>query len=61
MPKSKAHVSWDNVRKAEETELETVVTSKGDEDEKHAIKGFGFEDDRDKVLGWWHEESFEVQ
>ncbi|KAL5176247.1 putative phospholipid-transporting ATPase 4 [Glycine soja] len=55
MPKSKARVSWDDVRKAEEIELETVVTSKGDEDQKHAIKGFGFEDDRLMNCNWLKE------
>ncbi|RDX96739.1 putative phospholipid-transporting ATPase 4, partial [Mucuna pruriens] len=55
MPKAKAQVSWDNVRKSEEIELETVVTSKGDEDQKHAIKGFGFEDDRLMNCNWLKE------
>jgi phospholipid-translocating ATPase len=55
MPNKKAHVSWENVGGAEEYELETVVTSKGDEDEKHAIKGFGFEDDRLMNGNWLQE------
>ncbi|KAL1298325.1 hypothetical protein HN51_042696 [Arachis hypogaea] len=45
-PMIKGRVPRQNVRRAEEIELETVVTSKGDEDKRPAIKGFGFEDSR---------------
>ncbi|AET01633.2 phospholipid-transporting ATPase-like protein [Medicago truncatula] len=51
----KAQVSWENIDKVDEIELETVVTSKGDEDQKHAIKGFGFEDDRLMNCNWLQE------
>ncbi|TKY64338.1 phospholipid-transporting ATPase 4 [Spatholobus suberectus] len=55
MPKTKVQVSWDDVGRAQEIELETVVTSKGDEDQKRAIKGFGFEDDRLMNCNWLKE------
>lgn len=55
MPNKKRHVSWENVGRADEIELETVVTSKGDEDERHTIKGFGFEDDRLMNGNWLQE------
>ncbi|XP_004486850.1 probable phospholipid-transporting ATPase 4 [Cicer arietinum] len=37
---------WENARKTDEIELEAVITSKGDEDPRPAIKGFGFDDSR---------------
>ncbi|KAK7294382.1 hypothetical protein RJT34_17271 [Clitoria ternatea] len=49
------HGSWENVKKDEEIELETVVTSKGDEDQRHAIKGFAFEDNRIMNANWLKE------
>ncbi|XP_020219615.1 probable phospholipid-transporting ATPase 4 [Cajanus cajan] len=55
MPNTKSQVSWDNGTRSEEIELETVVTSKGDEDQKHTIKGFGFEDDRLMNCNWLKE------
>ncbi|XP_058750352.1 probable phospholipid-transporting ATPase 4 isoform X1 [Vicia villosa] len=55
MPNKKRHVSWENLGKADEIELETVVTSKGDEDERQTIKGFGFEDDRLMNGNWLQE------
>ncbi|XP_061371073.1 probable phospholipid-transporting ATPase 4 [Gastrolobium bilobum] len=54
MPK-KSKVPLKNVRKAEEIELETVVTSKGDEGRRPSIKGFGFEDNR-LMNGNWSKE-----
>ncbi|XP_027336205.1 probable phospholipid-transporting ATPase 4 isoform X2 [Abrus precatorius] len=55
MPKANTQVSWENVKRAEEIELETVVTSNGDEDQRRAIKGFGFEDDRLMNCNWLKE------
>ncbi|XP_061370330.1 probable phospholipid-transporting ATPase 4 [Gastrolobium bilobum] len=55
MPKPKAQVSWEHVGTAEEIELETVVTSKGDEHQRRAIKGFGFEDNRLMNCNWLKE------
>ncbi|KAK7349266.1 hypothetical protein VNO77_06499 [Canavalia gladiata] len=45
--------------KVHEIELETVVTSKGDEEQKHAIKGFAFEDDRLMNVNWLKEPNAE--
>ncbi|CAJ2661080.1 unnamed protein product [Trifolium pratense] len=42
----KGNAPWENVRRDEEIELETVVTSKGGEDQRPSIKGFGFADSR---------------
>ncbi|MCH79548.1 phospholipid-transporting ATPase 4-like [Trifolium medium] len=42
----KGNAPWENVRRDEEIELETVVTSKGGEDRRPSIKGFGFADSR---------------
>jgi len=55
LPKAKVRVSWDDVKKDEEIGLETVVTSRGDDDQRHAIKGFGFEDDRLMNCNWLKE------
>ncbi|KAK2371243.1 putative phospholipid-transporting ATPase 4 [Trifolium repens] len=42
----KGNAPWENVRRDEEIELETVVNSKGGEDQRPSIKGFGFVDSR---------------
>ncbi|XP_020223409.1 probable phospholipid-transporting ATPase 4 [Cajanus cajan] len=48
-------VSWENTTVDEEIELGTVVPSKNDEDQRPAIKGFGFEDDRLMNGNWLKE------
>ncbi|XP_028807440.1 probable phospholipid-transporting ATPase 4 [Neltuma alba] len=50
----KASVSWENV------DLETVVTSKGDEAQKATIKGFRFEDGRLMNCSWLKEPNPDV-
>ncbi|XP_057455150.1 probable phospholipid-transporting ATPase 4 isoform X2 [Lotus japonicus] len=60
LPKTKKQVSLKNVKRSEEIELETVVTSKGDEDQRYAIKGFGFEDDRLMNGNWLREPNADV-
>ncbi|KAK8465055.1 hypothetical protein PHAVU_010G136600 [Phaseolus vulgaris] len=55
LPKAKVRVSWDDVKKDEEIGLEAVVTSKVDDDQRAAIKGFGFEDDRLMNCNWLKE------
>jgi phospholipid-translocating ATPase len=42
----KGNAPWENVRRDEEIELETVVNSKGGENQRPSIKGFGFVDSR---------------
>ncbi|CAL0326089.1 unnamed protein product [Lupinus luteus] len=58
MPKTK--VSWEDVRRAEEIELESVVTSNSDEDHRATIKGFGFEDNRLMNGNWLKEPNADV-
>ncbi|KAK7325102.1 hypothetical protein VNO77_29184 [Canavalia gladiata] len=52
-------VPWENIREDEEIELETV-TSKCDKDQKPAIKGFGFEDNRLMNSNWLKEPNTDV-
>lgn len=49
------HVSRDNVERASEIELETVITSSNENDLKPTIKGFSFEDSR-LMNGNWSKE-----
>ncbi|KAI4355465.1 hypothetical protein L6164_004238 [Bauhinia variegata] len=58
--KGNAHGSWENGRRDEEIQLETVVTSYGDEDQKTAIKGFSFEDGRLMNGNWLKEPNADV-
>ncbi|KAK7255624.1 hypothetical protein RIF29_29039 [Crotalaria pallida] len=59
-PMPKAKISWEDVRRAEEIELESVVTSNSDEDHRPAIKGFGFEDSRLMNGNWLKEPDADV-
>ncbi|MED6118736.1 putative phospholipid-transporting ATPase 4 [Stylosanthes scabra] len=59
-PLIKGRVPQENVRRAGEIELETVVTSKGDEDKRPAIKGFGFEDSRLMNGNWLKDRNADV-
>lgn len=56
----KSKVPQTDVRKSGEIELETVVTSKGDEDQRPAIKGFGFEDNRLMHGNWLKDPNADV-
>ncbi|XP_065866747.1 probable phospholipid-transporting ATPase 4 [Euphorbia lathyris] len=47
--------SWDNNGGISEIELETVITSKEEKDQKQALKGFSFQDSR-LMLGNWVKE-----
>lgn len=56
----KGKAPWENVGRAEEIELETVVTSKDGEDQRPAIKGFGFDDSRLMNGNWSKDPNAEV-
>ncbi|KAJ7951572.1 Phospholipid-transporting ATPase [Quillaja saponaria] len=60
MPKNSAHGLGDNVRRGSEVDLVSVVTSKGVEDQKPAIKGFSFEDNRLMNCNWLKEPNADV-
>ncbi|WCJ39486.1 ATPase E1-E2 type family protein / haloacid dehalogenase-like hydrolase family protein [Euphorbia peplus] len=47
--------SWDNNGRVSEIELETVITSKEEKDQKQTLKGFSFQDSR-LMLGNWLKE-----
>ncbi|KAL9323014.1 hypothetical protein ACSQ67_011067 [Phaseolus vulgaris] len=51
---------WENITEDVESELGTVVNSKGDEDRRTSIKGFGFEDDRLMNGNWMKEPNADV-
>ncbi|KAA8540273.1 hypothetical protein F0562_024164 [Nyssa sinensis] len=56
--RNSAHGSWENRKSgsgASEIELETVITSKYEKDQKPMIKGFGFEDSRLMNGNWLKE------
>ncbi|CAJ1955462.1 unnamed protein product [Sphenostylis stenocarpa] len=53
-------VPWENIAEDEESELGIVVNSRGDEDRRPAIKGFGFEDDRLMNGNWLREPNADV-
>ncbi|KAK7261683.1 hypothetical protein RIF29_28000 [Crotalaria pallida] len=59
-PMSKSNVKSEKVRVAEEIVLETIVTSKDEEDQRPAIKGFGFEDNRLMNGNWVNEPNADV-
>ncbi|CAK8535942.1 unnamed protein product [Lathyrus sativus] len=56
----KGKVPRENVRRAEEIELEPVVTSKGGEDQRPTIKGFGFVDSRLMNGNWLKDPNADV-
>ncbi|AES67819.1 putative phospholipid-translocating ATPase [Medicago truncatula] len=56
----KGKAPWENVGRAEEIELETIVTSKDGEDQRPAIKGFGFDDNRLMNGNWSKDPNAEV-
>uniref|UniRef100_A0A2P2MU91 Phospholipid-transporting ATPase n=1 Tax=Rhizophora mucronata TaxID=61149 RepID=A0A2P2MU91_RHIMU len=58
--KNKAHNSWENGREPPEIELQTVVTSKDEKDQKPASKGFSFEDGRLMNGNWLKEPNPDV-
>uniref|UniRef100_A0A5B6ZTX2 Phospholipid-transporting ATPase n=1 Tax=Davidia involucrata TaxID=16924 RepID=A0A5B6ZTX2_DAVIN len=61
--KNSAHGSWENRESgfgASEIELETVITSKDERDQKPMIKGFGFEDSRLMNGNWLKESNSDV-
>jgi phospholipid-translocating ATPase len=55
-----AHNSWEDSRGGPEIELESVITSKGENDQKPAIKGFSFEDNKLMNGNWLKEPNTEV-
>ncbi|KAJ7012011.1 probable phospholipid-transporting ATPase 4 [Populus alba] len=55
-----AHDSWEDSRGGPEIELESVITSKGENDQKPAIKGFSFEDNKLMNGNWLKEPNTEV-
>ena len=59
MQKNNATSSWEN-RVASEIELETVVTSNHEKEQKPAIKGFSFEDGRIMNGNWLKEPNPDV-
>ncbi|XP_021638647.2 phospholipid-transporting ATPase 6 isoform X2 [Hevea brasiliensis] len=58
--KNHARNSWENSSGAPEIELETVITSADEKDQKTAIKGFSFEDNRLMDGNWLKEPNTEV-
>lgn len=58
--KSQGCNSWENSTRAPEIELETVITSKDEKDQKAAIKGFSFEDSRLMDGNWLKEPNTDV-
>ncbi|KAE9585927.1 hypothetical protein Lal_00010005 [Lupinus albus] len=54
-PMSKSNMPSEKVTSGEEIVLQTSFTSKDDKDQKPAIKGFGFEDNRLKNGNWLNE------
>ncbi|OIW15908.1 hypothetical protein TanjilG_04443 [Lupinus angustifolius] len=59
-PLSKSNTPSKKVTAGEEIVLEGIVTSKDDEDQKPAIKGFGFEDNRLMNGNWLNEPNSDV-
>ncbi|KAJ6700921.1 putative PHOSPHOLIPID-TRANSPORTING ATPASE [Salix koriyanagi] len=55
-----AHNSWEDSRGGPEIELESVITSKCENDQKPAIKGFSFEDNKLMDGNWLKEPNTEV-
>lgn len=60
MQRDSRHVSWENVKRASEIELETVITSKDEIDHKPTIKGFSFEDSRLMYGNWFKDPNADV-
>ncbi|KAG8643295.1 probable phospholipid-transporting ATPase 4 [Manihot esculenta] len=58
--KNHSRNSWENSNGAPEIELETVITSKDEKDQKTAIKGFSFEDNRLMDGNWLKEPNTDV-
>ncbi|EEF41047.1 probable phospholipid-transporting ATPase 4 [Ricinus communis] len=59
-PNSHTHNSWETRSGAPEIELETVITSKDERDQKPVLKGFSFEDSRLMDGNWLKEPNADV-